>query len=88
MIPGNTALPSSSSYNDIPLSDKDPSYNTLVEIEENLSLFTTPVLLVWGMKDWCFSADFLKRFLNDYPEAEVCKIDEAGHYVPKTHRNR
>jgi pimeloyl-ACP methyl ester carboxylesterase len=67
---------------DIPLSDKDPSYNTLVEIEENLSLFhDKPVLLVWGMKDWCFSADFLKRFLNDYPEAEVCKIDEAGHYV-------
>ena len=67
---------------DVPLSDRDPSYNTLVEIEENLSLFRDkPVLLCWGMKDWCFPPEFLKRFLSDYPEAEVCKIEEAGHYL-------
>ncbi len=67
---------------DVPLSEKDPSYKTLVEIEENLSLFRDkPVLLCWGMKDWCFPAEFLKRFLNDYPEADVCKIEEAGHYL-------
>ncbi|MBQ3389171.1 MAG: alpha/beta fold hydrolase [Thermoguttaceae bacterium] len=67
---------------DVPLSEKDPSYKTLVEIEENLSLFRNkPVLLCWGVKDWCFPVEFLKRFLNDYPEAEVCKIEEAGHYL-------
>lgn len=67
---------------DVPLSEKHPSYKTLVEIETNLSLFREkPVLLAWGMKDWCFSPEFMKRFLNDFPEAEVCKIEEAGHYL-------
>lgn len=67
---------------DVPLSDKDPSYKTLVEVEENLSLFRDkPVLLCWGVRDWCFPTEFLKRFLTDYPEAEVCKIEKAGHYL-------
>ena len=67
---------------DVPLLEKHPSYKTLTEIEENLHLFREkPVLLVWGMKDWCFPPDFIKRFLNDWPEADVCKIDEAGHYL-------
>ena len=35
---------------DVPLSEKHPTYKTLVEIENNLSLFRDkPVLLVWGM---------------------------------------
>ena len=67
---------------DVPLSEKDPSYNTLVEIERNLPLFRSkPVLLCWGVRDWCFPTEFLKRFLSDFPEAEVRKIDSAGHYL-------
>lgn len=67
---------------DVPLSEKHPTYKTLLEIENNLSLFRDkPVLLAWGMRDWCFSPEFLKRFLQYYPEAEVCKIEEAGHYL-------
>ncbi len=67
---------------DVPLSEKHPTYSTLREIEENLPIFRNkPVLLIWGMKDWCFSPEFLKRFLQFYPEAEVRKIDEAGHYL-------
>ncbi|MBR6480711.1 MAG: alpha/beta fold hydrolase [Thermoguttaceae bacterium] len=67
---------------DVPLSDKDPSYDSLVEIEENLPLFRDkPVLLCWGVRDWCFPTEFLKRFLSDFPEAEVRKIDSAGHYL-------
>lgn len=67
---------------DVPLSEKHRSYQTLVAIENGLPQFSEkPVLLVWGMQDWCFSPDFLKRFLQFYPEAMVRKIENAGHYL-------
>ncbi|MGL6196544.1 MAG: alpha/beta fold hydrolase [Thermoguttaceae bacterium] len=67
---------------DIPLSEKHPSYRTLTEIEEKLPIFRNkPVCLIWGMKDWCFHPEFLKRFLQFYPEADVHRIENAGHYV-------
>ena len=67
---------------DVPLSERHRSYKTLLEIENNLPLFRSkPVLLVWGMQDWCFSPEFLKRFLQYYPEANVRKIENAGHYL-------
>lgn len=67
---------------DVPLSEKHPSYKTLVEIEQNLKLFREkPVALIWGMQDWCFSPEFLARFLQDYPEANVHRIESAGHYL-------
>ncbi|HBT78253.1 MAG TPA: alpha/beta hydrolase [Planctomycetaceae bacterium] len=67
---------------DIPLSENHPSYGTLLAIEENLRLFRRrPVCLIWGMLDWCFSPEFLKRFLQFYPEAEVHRFTDAGHYV-------
>lgn len=67
---------------DVPLSERHRSYKTLVEIENNLPLFRDkPVQLIWGMQDWCFSPEFLKRFLSYYPEADVVKIENAGHYL-------
>lgn len=67
---------------DIPLSEKHPSYKTLLNIEESLPLFRDrPICLIWGMLDWCFTPDFLKRFLRFYPDAEVHRFADAGHYV-------
>lgn len=67
---------------DVPLSEKHPSYATLREIEEKLPIFKDrKICLIWGMLDWCFPPDFLKRFLQVYPDAEVHKIDDAGHYL-------
>ncbi|MEX2558347.1 MAG: hypothetical protein WD403_00465, partial [Pirellulales bacterium] len=40
-----------------------------------------PVMLVWGMRDWCFTPHFLERFLEFFPSAEVQRLDQAGHYV-------
>ena len=39
------------------------------------------MLLIWGMKDWCFSLAFLERFLEFFPQAEVERVNDAGHYV-------
>lgn len=67
---------------DIPLSPRHPSYATLVSIEESLAQFrNSPLLFVWGMRDWCFTPAFLDEFLQRFPAAEALKLADAGHYV-------
>jgi haloalkane dehalogenase len=67
---------------DIPLTPAHPSYGTLVLIEESLALFRkSPMLFVWGMRDWCFTPVFLDEFVTRFPQAEVLRLADAGHYV-------
>lgn len=67
---------------DIPLRSSHPTYKTLLDIENGLTQFNRhPVCLVWGMKDWCFTPDFLDRFLEIFPRAEVHRLVDAAHYV-------
>ena len=67
---------------DIPLRTSHPTYQTLLDIENGLAQFNRrPVCLIWGMKDWCFSPEFLDRFLEFYPQAEVHRLTDAAHYV-------
>jgi cis-3-alkyl-4-acyloxetan-2-one decarboxylase len=67
---------------DIPLRPSHPSHQTLLDIENGLAQFSRhPVCLIWGMKDWCFSEEFLDRFLNFFPNAEVHRLPDAAHYV-------
>jgi cis-3-alkyl-4-acyloxetan-2-one decarboxylase len=67
---------------DIPMSPEHPSYQTLFETEQKLGLFRErPMKFIWGMRDWCFTAAFLERFTEFFPEAEVERIEDAGHYV-------
>jgi haloalkane dehalogenase len=67
---------------DIPMSPDHPSYSALALLEQGLPrLGALPMLLVWGMRDWCFTPAFLERFLEFFPRAEVCRLAAAGHYV-------
>jgi haloalkane dehalogenase len=67
---------------DIPLSPRHPSYETLQKIEESLPLFQDHrVCLIWGMLDWCFSPEYLKRFLQFFPEAEVHRLERVHHLL-------
>lgn len=67
---------------DIPMSPSHPSYDTLVSVEERLKLFADhPLLLVWGLRDWCFTPAFLEEFLRRFPRAEALRLADAGHYV-------
>jgi haloalkane dehalogenase len=67
---------------DIPLHRSHPSYSTLQRIETGLDQFRdSPVCLVWGMRDWCFTPWYLDRFLESFPNAEVHRLADAGHYV-------
>ena len=67
---------------DIPLSPHHRSYQTLLSVERSLEQFRdSPVLLVWGERDWCFTVEFLKEFQRRFPNAETYNISDAGHYV-------
>lgn len=67
---------------DIPMNSRHRSWPELVAIEHGLvRLRPLPALLVWGMKDWCFTPYFLDRFMELLPQAEVERIESAGHWV-------
>ena len=67
---------------DIPLSPNHCSYSTLVAVEEGLARFCdSPILLVWGERDWCFTTAFLEEFERRFPKAETFRLPDAGHYV-------
>lgn len=67
---------------DIPLVPAHRSYSTLVQVEEGLEQFKDhPMLLPWGMKDWCFSPEFFDEFCQRFPNAKKHPIPNAGHYI-------
>ena len=68
---------------DIPLATSHPSYATLAETEDGLARFkdSTPCQIIWGMKDFCFTESFLKRWMEFLPQAQVHKMEDAGHLV-------
>ena len=67
---------------DIPLSPKDVSWETLIDIEKKLSQFTrTPMLLLWGGKDFCFNRHFFVEWRYRFPQAESRYFVNAGHYL-------
>ena len=67
---------------DIPMNPDSPSYPVVQDIEENLKLFRDhPVKIIWGAHDFVFNDHFLNRWKEIYPQAEVHRIEDAGHYV-------
>jgi len=67
---------------DIPLSPQHPTWSTLDEIEKGLpGLAHLPIQLIWGMRDWCFTPECLDRFCQHWPDAEVHRLPDVGHWV-------
>jgi cis-3-alkyl-4-acyloxetan-2-one decarboxylase len=67
---------------DIPLAPGDPAYEAVSEIEQGLPLFEkTPILLLWGEKDFVFKPKVLEIFERIWPHAESHRFAKAGHYV-------
>ena len=67
---------------DIPMSEAHPTMATLRKLELDLpKLAAIPSLLIWGMKDWCFRPECLRRFQGVWPKAKSVEIEDAGHYV-------
>lgn len=67
---------------DIPLRKGTPTYKRLDEIEGKIkeAMENKPMLIQWGMKDWCFTPKFLEKWKKNFPDAQVDE-HEAGHYL-------
>jgi haloalkane dehalogenase len=67
---------------DIPL---EATHRTRPEIEaigESLATFQEkPVLVVWGMRDWCFDPVFLAEWRRRLPRARVVELHDVGHWL-------
>ncbi|MEM8865288.1 MAG: alpha/beta fold hydrolase [Planctomycetota bacterium] len=67
---------------DIPLSAAHPTWQTLGQIEDALpSLAHLPINMVWGMQDWCFTPECLRKFQAAWPHANARELPDAGHWV-------
>ena len=67
---------------DIPLEEGDKSFDLILSVQEKLSQFKDlPILMCWGMKDFVFDKHFLNEWLTYFPDAEVHKFDDCGHYI-------
>jgi len=67
---------------DIPMRPAHRSWPTLRTIEEGLVQFRNRSVLVrWGGRDFCFNDSFLERWRTIFPQADVRRLDDAGHYV-------
>lgn len=67
---------------DIPFTSRHATAPLLAQLEQRLSIFNDrPVLLVWGMRDWCFRPECLERFQQIWPHARTVTLDDVGHYV-------
>jgi haloalkane dehalogenase len=67
---------------DIPLSERHPSFATLRAIDESLQHFRgLPACIVWGERDWCFDAHFRREWQARLPRAEVHVLPDTGHYL-------
>lgn len=67
---------------DIPLGPAHPSYSTVSETEARLpTLSRVPMFIGWGMRDFVFDAAYLDQWRRRFPQAELHRYDDAGHYV-------
>ncbi len=66
----------------IPLSPQDAGYDIVEWTEASLSdLSSRPTLICWGEQDFVFDAVFREEWERRFPDAEVHRFENAGHYV-------
>lgn len=67
---------------DIPLTENDPGHDILINTAEHLHLLLDkPCLVAWGERDFVFDAPFLNKWQEYFPDAEIHRLPDCGHYV-------
>ncbi len=75
---------------DIPLDSNHRSYKTLVDVEKGVDKLAkpdTPLLILWGGKDFCFNDHFYKGWCERFPHSEKHYFEDAGHYILEDKRD-
>ena len=76
---------------EIPVRGEGPVVALTTEIEELLKehFRSKPVRIMWAMKDVAFLPIYLDTlWLDTFPEAEVTRLDDAGHYLQEDAHER
>ncbi len=67
---------------DIPLEPSDKAYALVSQVEDNVDkLDHVPMLICWGLKDFVFDHHFLALWEDKFPEAEIHRYEDCGHYI-------
>ncbi len=67
---------------DIPTRSSQETYKILQGIETFLpSLQNHPMLIGWGLKDFCFDKVFLEKWKALFPNAKTIAYPDSGHYI-------
>jgi len=67
---------------DIPLSPADRNYDMVSEVAAGSGQFRDlPMAIFWGELDFVFDCSFLAEWQRRFPEAEVHRYSDAGHYI-------
>jgi pimeloyl-ACP methyl ester carboxylesterase len=67
---------------DIPLKPGDQGFDLVTEIAGNLpKLADKPILICWGDKDFVFDHHFLAEWVRIFPNAELHRFADGGHYI-------
>jgi len=67
---------------DIPLAPGDAAWDAVSAVESALPCFAeTPILLLWGERDFVFRPGVCDVFERVWPHAETRRFARAGHYV-------
>jgi len=67
---------------DIPMEQDHPTRPVLAAVDAALPILRgKPMLLLWGLQDFCFDGSFLAGFAQRFPEAQQRLFPDAGHYV-------
>lgn len=67
---------------DIPLAVGDRGYDIVSDTAARLDVFRDrPVLVCWGDRDFVFDRHFLAEWQRVYPNAEVHRFGDCGHYI-------
>lgn len=67
---------------DIPLKPGDPGFDILLNTAEHLNqLRALPCLIAWGEMDFVFDRHFLRKWEEYFPDAELHRYADCGHYI-------
>jgi haloalkane dehalogenase len=67
---------------DIPLTEKDPSYQIVKQADEELHILSElPIMICWGEHDFVFDTDYFAEWQRRFPAAEAHLFSDAGHYI-------
>ncbi len=67
---------------DIPLAPGDRTYELVSAVADGLGQFRSlPMLVCWGELDFVFDHHFLGEWQRRFPDAEVQRFADCGHYL-------